>query len=105
MLGDPTQISLWDEFKRWYLEFRINRIIKYFNKTLDIELTKIELDDEKKKFVLSFTKNSNSFLVLTVSKLDRIFWEYTYDISSAGFRSTMGTDSYRHLPRVILKLL
>lgn len=105
MLGDPTQISLWDEFKRWYLEFRINRIIRYFNKTLDVTLTKINLDDEQKKFILEFKKNEFSFIILTVSNLNKIKWTYSYEMGSQGFRSSMSAISYKSFPSLILKLL
>mgnify|MGYP001139959357 CR=1 FL=1 len=105
MLGDPTQISLWDEFKRWYLETRINRIIRYFNKILDVELTKVSLDDEKKKFILEFVKNNRSYIILTVSNLNRIKWEYSYEMSSQGFSSRMSADSYKSFPSLILKIL
>lgn len=106
MLGNPShQITTIDEIKRWYLQFRINRIVRYFNNDLDVTLTKVTLDEDKKSFVLEFVKSSTSFLILTISNIHKLKWQYEWNISTPGIRSQVKSESYKDFSKTILKIL
>jgi len=106
MLGKPSNhITTLDDIKGWLLQWRLNRIVRFFNKELDVTLNSVTVSEDSKAFILVFRKTPQSFLELTVSNIHKFAWQYEWNIASPGFQTSIKSESYKDFSKAILKIL